>query len=348
MEQKRLRICFVGCGRIARSHLEGARQAAQDVEIAALVSRDAQKGRAYADACGGAPVFASLAQAAAGCNFDAVDICLPNDLHRACAEECARLGKHILVEKPMANTVEDCRAMEKAAREAGVTLMVGQSRRYYPAVMKSGQMVASGETGALKCVTASLLGYLPAPPTPWWKSARQCGGLMIPLWGNHIFDYILWLFGEMPRTVYCAAMHLNPVWEGEDETAVVLTFSGGRFATVRMSWNTRRDETVWSGEGKILSSSDILYERYIQCERATLRLEDETLLTRNGAEVLRDDMRELNFARMLREFAAAIRQGRAPLTDAAVGRRVVAVQQACLQSAAQNKMMNLQGDESYV
>lgn len=348
MDAERTGICLVGCGRVAKSHLAGAKQAKDSVRVAALVSRDAKKGEQYAACCGDVPVFATLEEAAARCAFEAVDLCVPNDLHCEYALRSAALGKHILVEKPMANTPADCVRMEDAAKRAGVTLMSGQSRRYYPAVLRSYEMAESGRWGALRCISAQLLGYLPGPPTPWWRDAARTGGLMLPLWGNHIFDYILWMFGEMPQTVYCVATRLNPAWEGEDEVAATLSFAGGRFACVRMSWNTRGGKGEWEGTERMLSSADILYQRQIQLDHGTLMLDDETRLVCDGETVFVDEEKESNFARMLREFASAIRQGRPPLTDAAAGRRAVAVQEACLRSAAENRLMRLTREETYV
>ena len=104
MDAERTGICLVGCGRVAKSHLAGAKQAKDSVRVAALVSRDAKKGEQYAACCGDVPVFATLEEAAARCAFEAVDLCVPNDLHCEYALRSAALGKHILVEKPMANT----------------------------------------------------------------------------------------------------------------------------------------------------------------------------------------------------------------------------------------------------
>ena len=245
----------------------------------------------------------------------------------------------------MANTLADCLRMNEAARDAGVTLMVGQSRRYYPSVFESKRMLGESVLGGLRCIMANLMGYLPEPPTMWWKSARKAGGLMIPLWGNHIFDYLIWMFDGMPETVYCKADSLNPAWEGEDEVAAILGFAGGRFASVRMSWNTRLEGGAWDGSGKMLSSSDIYYRRYIQCERGTLLLDDETGLFVNGNVVIEGDPVPGNFARQYMEFASSVTEGRIPLTDGQVGARIVAVQQAALMSARTGTVMRLKGEK---
>ena len=106
----RLKICLIGCGRIALSHLNAAKQSGL-VEVAALVDVSPDRAVDYAARYGITHVYATPEEAAAGCDPDAFDICLPNDLHKDMAIRCVRLKKHVLLEKPMANSVSDCAEM---------------------------------------------------------------------------------------------------------------------------------------------------------------------------------------------------------------------------------------------
>ena len=339
---KKLRICLIGCGRIALSHLNAARQN-EHVEIVALVDNNLERAQDYARRYEIANACATPEEAAAGCSFDAFDICLPNYLHKEMMLRCARLKKHILVEKPMANTIGDCMEMNRAAADNGIILMVGQSRRYYPAVLRSRELA-----GRVYNISAELFGFLAKPPTPWWSSSEKTGGLMIPLWGNHIFDYILWMFGELPETIYCETQRLNPAWEGEDEVMAIFTFSEGRCANIRMSWNTHLDGGSWNGEGKILSSKDIHYQRIVLAENGTFIIDDETSLTHNGAPVVNDTDEISNFCRQYDEFADAVASNRPPLTDGTVGLRNVLIQEACLKSAAEHRILHREAGDQYV
>ena len=328
-----IRLCVVGCGRVAKSHCEGALQVPEDIQITAVVSRNVDKREAFQrDYCVPAG-YATLAEACASGDFDAVDICLPNFLHEEAVETAAAAGKHVLVEKPMANTVSGCKQMVKACEEAGVTLMVGQSRRYHDAVLESKKLLEAGEIGELVAISGTLMGYLPSPPTEWWRDKNLTGGLMIPLWGNHIIDYILYMFDELPTRVYCEAFTVNPKWEGEDETSIVLGFRDNRFATIRMSWNTRFEEDkIWRGEKRMLASKDVLYERYIQGSEGTLKLEDETRLLKNGSIVIDGEQQITAFARQYQEFTASIREKQEPMTGGKAGIGLIRIQEAALDS----------------
>lgn len=337
-----LKICIVGCGRVAQSNGEGALASNGAVEITAIVSRSDDKRNAFMKKFNVPNVYADIDEALASGTFDAVDICLPNHLHTQYAIKCAFAGKHILLEKPMANTVAECELINEACRKNGVTLMIGQSRRYHEAVMLSKKLYDEGKIGEVISVTGTLMGYLATPPTEWWRSSEKAGGLMIPLWGNHIIDYILYIFGEMPLRVYCEAYSNNSEWEGEDETTILLGFSGGRFATIRMSWNTRlAPEKEWVGEKKMLASSDIFYERFVQGKKGTLRLNDETKLSLNGEIMFDNPKAKNNFATQYEEFAASIYENRKPLTDGESGIGLIRIQEAALESSRTRKVIEL-------
>lgn len=340
MGKQCIRIGVVGTG-FGRYHMDGFGKV-DGAYVHAVCDLNEEEARAFADQYGAKYVFTDFRKMAAMDELDAISIAVPNCFHAPIAIEALTRGKHVLVEKPMANTLRDCRRMIRAAEKAGVRLMVGQSRRYYDAVFESRQLLEQGRIGGLIGITALLFAYLEHPPTPWWSSRRKTGGLMIPLWGNHILDYVLWMFGQKPQRVYCEAYSNNRNWEGEDEVSLLVGFSEGRSATIRMSWNTRlREAGEWDGKGKMLSSADIVYERYIQGSSGTLHLNDETRLALNGAVLIDGPQAPSNFALQYREFARAVRENREPLTSGRWAAEIIRIQEAALKSAAGHRVVRL-------
>ena len=132
-----MRICLIGCGRVARSHMAGALQVKDRIEVVAAVDRGLEKAELFCREFGIKHAFSSFEDVVAAVDFEAVDICLPNHLHAEYTVKAAEAGKHILLEKPMANTVAECKIMNDAARKNNVTLMIGQSRRFFEPVMAS-------------------------------------------------------------------------------------------------------------------------------------------------------------------------------------------------------------------
>jgi predicted dehydrogenase len=337
-----LHICLIGCGRVAKSHMEGALQIKDKLEVVAVVDPVIENAEAFCRDYGAKAAFRSFEEACQAVEFEAVDICLPNHLHCEYTVKAAEAKKHVLIEKPMANTVEECETMIAAAEANGVKLMIGQSRRYFDAVIHSKEMIAAGEIGKLVSVSANLYAYLEKAPTPWWNKKETAGGLMIPIWGSHIIDYCLWVFDELPQRVYCETYSVNPSWEGEDEVMLTLGFSEGRFGAIRMSWNTKLKDEAWNGEGKMLSSADAVYERYIQGTEKSLYLNDETELRCNGRTIVEDDGKLTNFARQYLEFVASVEEDREPLTSGKRILNVIKVQDAALESARVHQVVTLQ------
>ena len=145
-----LRLAFVGCGRIAGFHLDGIEQAAPRTRVTAAVDPDPNAAAAIA-ARTGARTYASLEPALADGDFDAVDIMVPHDLHEELATRAFAAGKHVLLEKPMALTLDACARIMEAARRAGTVFMVAENSQYWPDVVRARELLmregAIGEVG---------------------------------------------------------------------------------------------------------------------------------------------------------------------------------------------------------
>ena len=124
---------------------------------------------------------------------DAVDICLPTHLHRPVALAALRAGKHVLVEKPMALTGEECDEMIAGARRAGRVLMVAQVIRFWPDYMAARDLLCSGALGRLR---AAVFHRKCAAPTwaGWLKDPARSGGGVFDLL-IHDIDFCHQLFG---------------------------------------------------------------------------------------------------------------------------------------------------------
>lgn len=125
--------------------------------------------------------------------IDAVDICLPTDLHQRVAVAALSAGKHVLCEKPMALTGEECDLMLAAAQESGRVLMIGHVLRFWPAYGYLRQFVMSGETGAVQTATFTRTCGLP-DWSSWLPDTARSGGALLDLL-IHDLDQILLLFG---------------------------------------------------------------------------------------------------------------------------------------------------------
>src|SRR4051812_31756312 len=127
------RVALVGCGAVSRENLLPVLAGHDGIVVGPLVDRDERRARALADAYGISSVLTD-ADALTREHVDGVILATPPAHHAPATIACASRGLHVLVEKPMAITATDARAMVDAADRAGITLSVGLYRRFLPAV----------------------------------------------------------------------------------------------------------------------------------------------------------------------------------------------------------------------
>jgi predicted dehydrogenase len=156
---------------------------------------------------GDVPVYSDYRDLLADERIQAVSIALPDFLHREAAVEAARQGKHILIEKPLATTEEDARAILAAAAEANVTLMVDFHNRWSPLFQSLRQAIETGELGEAQMITYRLNDtlYVPTKMLSW--SARSSVAWFL---ASHCLDTLLWLQGaredaDAIERLYCVS-----------------------------------------------------------------------------------------------------------------------------------------------
>lgn len=145
------RVCLVGAGYIARVHAEALRSI-PGVAIAAIVDSNAEAARRLAQRSGVARTHASGEEALAAGGIDAAHILVPPDVHEAAALPFLRAGTPVLVEKPLAASLEGCRRLLDAAAAAGAQLAVNQNFVFHPAFAALRARVVAGEFGRLRFV----------------------------------------------------------------------------------------------------------------------------------------------------------------------------------------------------
>jgi predicted dehydrogenase len=156
---------------------------------------------------------------------EAIAVAVPVKYHYSVAKECLLAGKHVLVEKPLASSSQECLELAEIAEARGLTLMVGHTFLYSAAVRKMAQIVWSGDIGEVRCVTARRLnlGLYQKDINVAWDLAP------------HDISIILYILGEFPQQVNCQGnAHVTP--GVEDVTNMSLTFRNNRFATIQSSW----------------------------------------------------------------------------------------------------------------
>ncbi|GGJ32494.1 Gfo/Idh/MocA family protein [Streptomyces brasiliensis] len=203
-----LRVGMVGYAFMGAAHSQGWRTVGRVFDLplrpvlAAICGRDGAAVRAAADRLGWATAETDWRDLVARDDIDLVDICTPGDSHAEIALAALAAGKHVLCEKPLANTVEEAAAMSEAAEAArarGQSAMVGFNYRRLPATAFARHMVAEGRLGTLRHVRVMYLqDWLvdPAFPLTWRLRRDQAGSGSLGDLGAHIVDLAQYLAGE--------------------------------------------------------------------------------------------------------------------------------------------------------
>ncbi|MFE2700933.1 Gfo/Idh/MocA family protein [Streptomyces mirabilis] len=203
-----LGVGMVGYAFMGAAHSQGWRTVGRVFDLprspvlAAVCGRDASAVRAMADQHGWAAAETDWRALIARDDVDLVDICTPGDSHAEIALAALAAGKHVLCEKPLANTVEEAEAMTEAAEAAfarGQVSMVGFNYRRLPATSLARKMVAEGRLGALRHVRVTYLqDWLVDPqfPLTWRLRKELAGSGALGDLGAHIVDLAQYLAGE--------------------------------------------------------------------------------------------------------------------------------------------------------
>lgn len=202
-----------------------------EFKLAAFVEPN-DDARTAAEAQHGVPGYATLAQLLAeGPRLDTVCIASPTEHHTSQALQAIDAGLHVLVEKPMATTLEDARSMVRAARERSVTLLVGHSHSYDLPIRKMREVISSGRLGAVRmahnwCFTD----WIYRPRRLDELDTRQGGGVTLRQ-GSHQFDILRLLCGGQVHRVRARAFDFDHERSAVGAHCVYLDFENGAVAT---------------------------------------------------------------------------------------------------------------------
>jgi predicted dehydrogenase len=224
-----LRCAVVGCGAIAQWHLDAIERARIPITITAAVDPvdDAAQRIAHRTAT---LAFPSLAAALDRADVDAALIAVPHHLHEALATEALTAGLHVMLEKPLAPTLDACDRILSAARAAGSVFMVAENAQYWPEILTVRTLIDKGAIGDV--VTARAATFFPAldefygGDQPWRNDRATAGGGVVIDTGSHWLRPLrIWL-GEADEVV-AALGHPHAAMEGESLCRALIRFESG-------------------------------------------------------------------------------------------------------------------------
>ena len=258
-----LKIGIIGCGKITEVRHAPEYAENPNCQLAAFFDVVPERAKALAEQYGG--VAYDSIEALLASDVDAVSVCVANAYHAQASIQALKAGKHVLCEKPMATTPEDCEAMVAAAKAAGKFLMIGQNQRLAKAHVKAREIIASGEMG--KVITFET--HFAHPGPEGWTGVRDSWffdkkvasfGVMADL-GVHKTDLIHYLTGKkIVRTSAVLATLDKTFSDGrpitvDDNAYAIYTMEDGVVGTMHVSWTNYGNEnnsTKMYMEGEVI------------------------------------------------------------------------------------------------
>jgi len=288
-----VKIGIIGCGAITRrAYLPGFASpgteeamktnphyyfgGCENGEVIALADIDLNKAESLAEEFKIKYVYQDWKELIANKEINAVCINVPNTLHAEIAIKAAGAGKHVMVEKPMAVTIDEADTMIKAAEENGVFLMVDQTQRFWPLHEVAVDIVQSGLIGRLISVRGKMAH---AGPEYWslgseWFGQKIIGGhgALFDI-GIHKLDFIRYMTGLKITEVAAFTETLVKDIDVEDNAVVIFKFENKALGVLEASWtcNPRENTTfVYGTEGNLYIGKDS--EKPIYVEFATAKV----------------------------------------------------------------------------
>ncbi|GGY09394.1 dehydrogenase [Litchfieldella qijiaojingensis] len=195
--------------------------------------------------------YSEVADLCADPEVEAIYIATPHEFHREHVELAAAHGKHVLVEKPMALSLDDCQAMIDAMHRAGRWLVVGHSHSFDAPYLRTREILDSHDFGAVRMINAlNFTDFLYRPRRPEELDTAQGGGVVFSQ-AAHQVDIVRLLGGGRVRSVRAATGSWDPSRPTEGAYSALLTFDNGTFANMTYSGFAHFDSDElcgWSGE----------------------------------------------------------------------------------------------------
>jgi len=334
MARNRIGFAVVGLGRIAEWAVLPAFRHSKRAKLVAVVSGDERKAKRLAAKFGAADFYTydDYVLCLNHPQVEAVFVATNNGSHADFSIRAATAGKHVLCEKPMANTVAECQQMIQACRANGVRLMIAYRKYFEPASLALKKLVTSGKLGRLKIIHSAFTIFLPpGGNVPRWHFDRKLagGGSLMDV-GVYCVNTVRWLVGKDPLEAAAHAWTLNPARfsEVEENIAFQLKFPDGLVLQASSSFGAAQASFlhVHGEKGWAALDPAFAYD------------EERRLFGKIGGRWFEKKFKVMDeFALELDAFADAIRRGRDPEPDGYEGLRDVVVMQAIYRSARENR-----------
>ena len=328
-----VRLALIGCGGISQVHAARFQSAGDRLKVVATVDVDEAAAKTAAEHIGAEKWATDFREILP--DVDAVLLALPHHLHYPIGMECIAAGKHVLMEKPLANSDAECVELIETARQQGVVLMVAYCMRFHPLTEKLHELIKNktyGDAFHVSIWTEQMTQY---PEGHWATTAATLGGGQFFSHGCHYVDILMMLLGEPKRGTHMGSNFGTPWMEKEGTSDVSIEFASGALGYHMGTWGAR--------------GSRLGYAFHAHCTEGMLEADfaaGELRLLKWGQEpemLLQTDPGSKYMDREMEHFIDCVESGQTPRTDGPDSLAGLRVVWRLYEAEEQNKIADLSG-----
>lgn len=234
---EKTRVAILGTGFIANIHLESYHRFVQDAEVVAIYGRNLSNAAELADRFHITAIYDDIDAMLAECQIDVIDICLPNYLHYEACMKGAKAGKHVIIEKPLALTLEQGREMIEACKSKELKLMYAEELCFAPKYERVRSLVNAGAVGDVYMLKQAEKHS--GPHSSWFYNKETAGGGVMMDMGCHALAWFRWMNqGVKVKSVYAdmKTVFHKDITDCDDNTITIVEFENGVTAIAEDSW----------------------------------------------------------------------------------------------------------------
>jgi myo-inositol 2-dehydrogenase/D-chiro-inositol 1-dehydrogenase len=342
----RTKVAILGAGFISDIHLESYHRFIPEAEVVAVYARNLDKAKTFAEKHNIPAWFDDIDKLLAETSCEVIDICIPNYLHANATIKAAKAGKHIIIEKPLAVTLEEADEMIATCKENNVKLMYAEELCFAPKYEHARQLVKEGAVGDIYMLKQAEKHS--GPHTDWFYDINLAGGGVLMDMGCHAMGWFRWMLDNAKvKSVYATmdtVFHKGRT-KGEDNSVVIVEFENGVTCVAEDSWAKHGgmdDKCEIYGTGGVIYADLFLGNSALTYSRNGYGYAMEKSDTTQGwSFTVFEEVFNQGYPHELKHFIECVREDKIPLVTGEDGRAVLEILYAAYASAGQGKKISL-------
>ena len=341
---ERTKVAILGAGFVANIHVESYMRFIPEAEVVAVYSNIGAEAQAFAQAHGIPQWYDDIDKLLAESGADVIDIGMPNYLHHDACIKAAMAKKHIIIEKPLALTLEEADDMIDVCKKQGVLLMYAEQLCFTPKYERARTLVEHGAVGKVYMIKQSEKHS--GPHSAWFYKKETAGGGVMMDMGCHALAWFRWMNKRNPvKSVYANMKTVMHDTDCDDNTLSIIEFENGVTAVAENSWARHggMDDRI-----EIYGDKGVIYaDLFMGNSSLTYSIDgydyasEKAGSTQGWTFTIFEEVYNQGYPHELKHFISCVREGKQPLVTGEDGRAVLELIYAAYESARTGAKVNL-------